>query len=119
MSVDDSTQVGCEVMSSQREEEEYKWMTNETVFYLQENPDCWLAVGGEWHGTARGGVVGSVDIYFRHILTGKRRDTVWDAVDGYAGFGDKWADDWEELAGRIEDTPDLKKTVCTERSVEL
>ena len=119
MSVDDSTQVGCEVMSSQREEEEYKWMTNETVFYLQENPDCWLAVGGEWHGTARGGVVGSVDIYFRHILTGRRCESVWDAVDGYACFDDRWADDFEKLAMHIEEISDIEKTVRSERSVML
>ena len=101
------------------EEEEYIWKSNETVFYLQRNPDCWLSVGGEWHGNAAGEVVGSVDIYFRHILTGKRRDTVWDAVDGYAGFDDRWADDWEELAGRIEDIPDIEKIVCTERSMMI
>ena len=100
-------------------EEEYTWKTNETVFYLQENPDCQMAVGGEWHGNTRGGVVGSVDIYFRHILTGRRCGTVWDAVDGYACFDDRWADAWEKLAIHIEDIPNLEKTVCTERSVMI
>ena len=100
-------------------EEEYTWKTNETVFYLQENPDCQMAVGGEWHGNTAGGVVGSVDIYFRHIITGKRCGGVWDAVDGYAGFGDRWADDWENIATHIEDIADIEKIVCTERSVEL
>ena len=100
-------------------EEEYIWKTNETVFYLQENPDCQMAVGGEWYGNARGGVVGQPDIYFRHIITGKRCDTVWDAVDGYAGFDDRWADAWEKLAALIEDIPNLGKTICTERSVEF
>jgi len=100
-------------------EEEYTWKTNETVFYLRENPDCQMAVGGEWHGNTAGGVVGSVDIYFRHIITGKRCDTVWDAVDGYAGFDDRWADAWETLGKRIEDIPNIEKTVCTERSVML
>ena len=100
-------------------EEEYTWKTNETVFYLKENHKCQMAVGGEWHGNTRGEIVGQPDIYFRHIITGKRCDTVWDAVDGYAGFDDRWADAWEKLAMLIEDIPNLEKTVCTERSVML
>ena len=100
-------------------EEEYTWKTNETLFYLQENPDFYIVAGGEWYGNKAGGVVGSVDMYFRHIITGKRCDTVWDAVDGYAGFDDRWADAWEKLATLFEDIPNLEKTVCTERSVEL
>ena len=100
-------------------EAEYTWKTNETLFYLQENPDCYMVVGGEWHGTKTGGVVGSVDIYFRHILTSRRCENVWDAVDGYAGFDDRWVDAWEKLATLIEDIPNLEKTICTERSVEL
>ena len=101
------------------EEEEYIWKSNETVFYLQRNPDCWLSVGGEWHGNTAGEVVGTVDIYFRHILTGRRCESVWDAVDGYAGFDDRWADEFEKIAMRIEDLPDIKKTVRTERSVMI
>ena len=101
------------------EEEEYTWKTNETVFYLRENPECQMAVGGEWHGTKAGGVVGSVDIYFRHIITGKRCESVWDAVDGYAGFDDRWADDWENLATHIEDIADIEKIVYTERSAMI
>ena len=101
------------------EEKEYTWKFNETLFYLQDNPDCYVVVGGEWHGTKTGEVVGSVDTYFRHILTAQRCETVWDAVDGYAGFDDRWADDFENLATHIEDLPNLEETVRTERSVEL
>jgi len=100
-------------------EEEYTWKTNETLFYLQENPDCYIVAGGEWHGNKAGGVVGSVDMYFRHIITGKRCDTVWDAVDGYAGFDDRWADGFEAIATHIEEIPQLEKIICTERSVML
>ena len=99
--------------------EEYTWKTNEALFYLQENPDSYIVIGGEWHGTKAGGVVGSVDIYYRHILTGRRCESVWDAVDGYAGFDDRWADEFEKIAMRIEDLPNLEKTVCTERSVMI
>ena len=101
------------------EEKEYTWKTNETLFYLQENPDCYLVAGGEWHGTKTGGVVGSVDIYFRHILTSRRCETVWDAVDGYACSDDRWADDWETLGKRIEDIADIEKIICKEISVML
>ena len=58
------------------EEAEYTWKTNELVFYLQGNPDCQISAVGEWHGNARGEIVGSVDICFLHFLTGRRRDTV-------------------------------------------
>ena len=63
--------------------------------------------------------MGSVDIYYRHILTRQRCESVWDAVDGYACFDDRWADDWENLATHIEDIPNLEKTVCTERSMMI
>ena len=101
------------------EEKEYTWKTNETLFYLQENPDCYLVAGGEWHGTKAGGVVGPVDIYFRHILTSRRCENVWDAVDGYAGFDDRWADDFEKIATHIEDLPNLEEIIRTERSVMM
>jgi len=101
------------------EEEEYIWKTNETVFYLRENPKCQMAVGGEWHGTKAGGVVGSVDIYYRHILTRQRCESVWDAVDGYACFDDRWADGFEALATHIEEIPQLEKIIRTERSVMI
>ena len=103
----------------QEEEKEYTWKTNETLFYLQENPNCYIVVGGEWHGTKTGGVVGSVDIYFRHILTSRRCETVWDAVDGYAGFDDRWADDFEKIAMHIEDLPNIEEIIRTERSVMM
>ena len=111
--------VPAQEKKEEAEEAEYTWKTNETVFYLQENPDCQMAVGGEWHGNTAGGVVGSVDIYFRHIITGRRCDDVWDAVDGSAGFDRRWADGWEELSLRIEDLPNLEKIIRTERSVAL
>ena len=103
----------------QEEEKEYTWKTNETLFFLQENPDCFIVVGGEWHGTKAGEVVGSVDTYFRHILTGQRCESVWDAVDGYACFDDRWADDFEKIAMHIEDLPNLEEIIRTERSVMM
>ena len=106
-------------VKKEKVEEEYTWAVNEVLFYLKEDPECYMCAGAEWHKNKAGGLVGSTDIYFRHIITSKRRDTVWDAIDGYAGFDDRWADAWEKLAMLIEDVPNLEKTVCTERSVML
>ena len=100
-------------------EEEYTWKTNEMIFYLQGNPECLISAVGEWHGNTAGEVIGDVDIYFRHFLTGKRCESVWDAIRGYECFDDRWADAWEKLAALIEDIPNLEKTVCTERSTML
>jgi len=96
-------------------EEEYTWKSNEVVLYLQGNPDCQISAIGEWHENARREIVGSADICFRHFLSGRRRDTVWDAIRGYECFDDVCADDWETLARHIEDIPNLEKIVCRER----
>jgi len=114
-----STQKKKEGRKKKEVEEEYTWKTNETVLYLKGNPDCFIVVGGEWHGNKANGVVGSVDMYFRHILTGQRCESVWDAVDGYACFDDRWADDFEKIATHIEDLPNLEKIIRTERSMMI
>ena len=100
-------------------EEEYIWKTNETVFYLQENPDCQISAIGEWHENTAGGIVGSADICFLHFLSGRRRDTVWEAIRGYECFDDRWADGFEAIATHIEEISQLEKIIRTERSVEL
>ena len=100
-------------------EKEYTWKFNETLFYLQENPDCYLVAGGEWHGTARGGVVGSVDIYFRHILTGARCESAWGCLVGWSECDQNSTEKWETLCQRIEDLPNLEETICDEKRVEV
>ena len=50
------TQEQKAVKGKEVEEKKYTWKANETVFYLKENHKCQIAVGGEWHGNARGGV---------------------------------------------------------------
>ena len=97
------------------EEEEYTWKTNEMVFYLQGNPECQISAVGEWHGNTAGEIVGSADICFRHFLSGRRCDSVWEAIRGYECFDSRWADDWETLAMRIEEISGIEKIVCTER----
>ena len=108
--------VGVIPMREKKEEEaEYTWKTNEMVFYLQGNPDCQISAIGEWHENTRGEIVGSADICFRHFLSGRRRDSVWDAIRGYECFDDRWADDWETLCRRIEEISGIEKIVSRER----
>ena len=96
-------------------EEECNWRENEIVFYLREDPDCQISAIGGCCENARGEMVGSADICFRHVITGKRCDSVWNSIYGTAGFDRKWADGWEKLAIRIEDVLDLGKIVCNEK----
>ena len=100
-------------------EKEYTWKFNETLFYLQENPDCYLVAGGEWHGTKTGEVVGSVDIYFRHILTSKRCESVWDCFSEWSEQDKNSAEKWETLCRRIEDLPSIEAFICDEKRVGL
>ena len=101
------------------EEEECSWRENETTFFLKEDPECQISAIEGWCENTKGEVVGSADVCFRHIITGRRVDTVWGAVDGYAGFDTTWADGFETIATRIEEIPQLEKIIRTERSVEL
>ena len=101
------------------EEEECHWQENEMIFYLKTDPECQISAIEGWCENTKGEVVGSADICFRHIITGKRCDDVWDAVDGSAGFDTRWADGWETLSIRIEDVLDIEKIIRTERSVAL
>ena len=100
-------------------EEEYHQMENEMIFCLKEDPEYQISAVAEWGENSRGDIVVGADTYFRHIITGKRCGSVWDAVDGYVGFDTRWADDYENLASHIEDIADIEKIVRTERSVEL
>ena len=118
MSVDDSTQVGCEVMSSQREEE-YQKKKNDVVFYTEWNPECHVCATGEWRVNTAGEVVGDVDTYFYRLRDGQRCEHVRDTLPGWPVSNKKTAEDWETLFQRIEDIPDIKKTICTERSVMM
>ena len=111
-----STQKKKEGRKKKEVEEEYTWKTNETVLYLKGNPDCFIVVGGEWHGNKANGVVGSVDMYFRHILTGERCETAWAACIGWSDQDERTEEIWETLCMRIQSTDGLEQIICDEES---
>ena len=100
-------------------EEEYQKKKNEVVFYAEWNPECHVCATGEWRVNTAGEVVGDVDTYFYRLRDGQRCEHVRDTLPGWPVSNKKTAEDWETLFQRIEDIPDIKKTICTERSVMM
>ena len=101
------------------EEEKYTQMENEMVFYLRENPSCQIYAIGEWCENSRGEVIGDVDTYFLHILTGRRCESAWGCLVGWSEQDKKTAEDWETLCQHIEDLPSLEQIICDEKRVEV
>ena len=58
---------------------------NEMIFYLRENPKCQVQAVGTWRENTAGEMIGDVDTYFIHILTGRRCNTVRDCATGWLG----------------------------------
>ena len=65
-------------------EEEYIQHQNEMYFFLRERPKYHISAVGRWLENQKGEVVGDVDTYFRHILTGERCETAWTACIGWS-----------------------------------
>ena len=99
------------------EEEEYTEMENEMVFYLRENPNCQVYAIGKWYENEHGEVIGDVDVYFLHILTGQRCESAWSCFTGWSEPDERVAEKWEELCGRIEELESLEEIVCDEKRV--
>jgi len=101
------------------EGEKYIWKENEMVFYLRENPNCQVYAVGAWRENTAGKMIGDVDTYFIHILTGRRCNTVRDCATGWSEREKKEADDWESLCRRVEDLLGVEEIICTEKRVEV
>jgi len=65
------------------EGEKYIIRENEMVFYLRENPKCQVQAVGVWRENMQGKMVGNIDTYFIHILTGRRCETVRECATGW------------------------------------
>ena len=100
-------------------EEEYHQMENEMIFCLNEAPEFSISAVGKWCENARGKVIGDADIYFRHIMTGQRCESVKDCFTGWSECAERSAAKWEALCERIEELDNLGEYICDEKSVEL
>ena len=92
---------------------------NEMIFYLRENPNCQVQAVGIWREDTNGEVIGDVDTYFIHILTGRRCESVRDCATGWSEPEKKEADEWESLCQHIEDLRGIEEIICTEKRVEV
>ena len=101
------------------EGEKYIIKENEMIFYLRENPNCQVQAVGVWRENTTGEMIGGVDTYFLHILTGRRCNTVRDCATGWLEQDKKSADEWEALCQHIEDLPNLEEIICDEKRVEV
>ena len=97
--------------------EKYIWKENEMVFYLRENPNCQVQAVGVWRENTAGEMIGDVDTYFIHILTGRRCESAWGCLVGWSEQDKKAAEEWESLCRHIEDLSNLEEIICTEKRV--
>ena len=101
------------------EEEECHQMRNEMVFYLGEAPEYRISAVAEWTENSRGDILtAEPDIYFLHVLTGARCESVWSCLTGWSEPGEG-QEKWDTLCERIEGFENLEQTICDEKSVEV
>ena len=100
-------------------EEEYHQMENEMIFCLNEAPEFRISAVGKWCENAGGKVIGDVDTYFRHIMSGQRCESVKDCFTGWSECDERSTAKWEALSERIEELDNLEEYICDEKSVEL
>ena len=98
------------------EEEEYTEHQNEMYFFLQEHPEYRISAVGRWLENSKGEVIGDVDTYFRHILTGQRCETAWTTHIGWCDEDERTEEIWETLCMRIQNTDGLEQIICDEES---
>ena len=98
------------------EEEEYTEHENEMYFFLKERPEYRIYAVGRWLEDVKGNVVGDVDTYFCHILTGERCETAWTACIGWSDQDERTEEIWETLSMRIQNTDGLEQIICDEKS---
>ena len=105
-----------EVEKVEEEEEEYTEHQNEMYFFLKEHPEYRISAVGRWLENLKGEVVGDVDTYFRHILTGQRCETAWTTRIGWSEYDERTEEIWETLCMHIQNTDGLEQIICDEES---
>ena len=98
------------------EEEEYTEHRNEMYFFLRERPEYRISAVGRWLENSKGEVIGDVDTYFLHILTGQRCETAWTTHIGWCDEDERTEEIWETLCMRIQNTDGLEQIICDEES---
>jgi len=97
-------------------EEEYTEHENTMYFFLKERPEYRISAVGRWLESSKGEVIGDVDTYFRHILTGQRCETAWTTHIGWSEQDERTEELWETLCMRIQNTDGLEQIICDEES---
>ena len=97
-------------------EEEYTEHENKMYFFLEECPEYQISAVGRWLENSKGEVVGDVDTYFCHILTGQRCETAWTTHIGWSEQDERTEEIWETLCMRIQNTDGLEQIICDEES---
>ena len=112
------TSVGVIPMQEKKEEVEEKYTKhqNEMYFFLRERPEYRISAVGMWCENSKGKVIGDVDTYFRHILTGERCETAWTTHTGWSDQDERIEILWDTLAMRIQSTDGLEEIICDEES---
>jgi len=97
-------------------ENEYTEHRNEMYFFLKECPEYRISAVGRWLENSKGEVIGDVDTYFIHILTGERCETAWTTHLGWSDQDERIEELWETLSMRIQNTHGLEQIICDEES---
>ena len=97
-------------------EEECTEHENTMYFFLKEHPEYQISAVGRWLENSKGEVIGDVDTYFRHILTGQRCETAWTTHIGWCDEDERTEELWETLCMRIQNTDGLEQIICDEES---
>ena len=108
-----------EVEAKVEEEEEYIEHRNEMYFFLEEYPEYKISAVGRWLENSKGEEIDDVDIYFIHITSGQRCESVRDCFEGWSEQSEEAEEKWETLCMRIEELDGLEQIICDEESFGL
>ena len=109
-----------EVEKVEEEGEKYIRKENEVILCLEEAPEYQISVVARWEENARGEESSPPDIYFRHITSGRLRQSVYACMVGVEH--DEYAEEkWDTLYYRIRTMllRDLRRIVCYEKKYEI